>query len=106
MNNKSFLGILPLRSSDTRLNLNSLDLNELNVFRSKGINLIHLNVNSLLPKVDEIRYIAECTKAAVIRITESKLDESVFQSEAQKYNYDLLQYDKQKRWRCSVLYKK
>ena len=112
MNNKSFLGILPLRSGDTRLNSGpvdnnqSLDLNELNIFRSKGINLIHLNVNSLLPKVDEIRYIAERTKAAVIRITESKLDESVFQSEAQKYNYDLLRYDKQKRWRCSVLYKK
>ena len=46
-------------------------------------NLIHLNINSLLPKIDEIRYIAERTKAAVIGITESKLHESIFQSEIQ-----------------------
>ena len=39
------------------------------------IHLTHLNVNSLLPKIDEIRYVAERTKAAVIGVTESKLDE-------------------------------
>ena len=39
--------------------------------------------NSLLPKTDEIRYIAERTKAAVIGITESKLHESILQSEIQ-----------------------
>ena len=71
-------------------NNQSLHSNEWNVFRSKGIHLIHLNVNSLLPKIDEIRYIAERTKAAVIGITESKLDESIFQSEIQIDNYDLL----------------
>ena len=50
--------------------------------------------NSLLPKTDEIRYIAERTKAAVIGITESKLDESIFQSEIQIDNYDLLRCDR------------
>ena len=54
-------------------NNQSLHSNEWNVSRSKGIHLIHLKVNSLLPKIDEIRYIAERTKAAVIEITESKL---------------------------------
>ena len=52
--------------------------NEWNVFRSKGIHLIHLNVNSLLPKINEIHYIAEGTKAAVIGITESKLKNLFF----------------------------
>ena len=73
-----------------------LHSNKWNVFRSKGIQLIHLNINSLLPKVDEIRYIAECIKAAVIGITESKLGESIFQCEIQIDNYDLLQCDRNK----------
>ena len=100
MNNKSFLRILLLLSGDISLNPGpvynnqSLHSNEWNVFRSKGIHLIHLNVNSLLPKIDEIRYIAERTKAAVIGITESKLDESIFQSEIQIDNYDLLRCDR------------
>ena len=100
INNKSFLRILLLLSGDISLNPGpvynnqSLHSNERNVFRSKGIHLIHLNVNSLLPKIDEIRYIAERTKAAVIGITESKVDESIFQSEIQIDNYDLFQCDK------------
>ena len=71
-------------------NTQSLHSNEWNVFRSKEIYLIHLNFNSLLPKIDEICYMAERAKAAVIGITESKLDESIFQSEIQIDNYDLL----------------
>ena len=79
MNNKSFLRILHILSGDISLNPGPvcndqpLHSNEWNIFRSKGIHLIRLNVNSFLPKVDEIRYIAERTKAAVIGITESKL---------------------------------
>ena len=65
-------------------NNQSLHSNEWGVFRSKGIYLIHLHVNSLIPKIEEIRYIAEHTKAAVIGITEFKLDKSIFQSETQK----------------------
>ena len=100
INNKSFLRILLLLSGDISLNPGpvynnqSLHSNERNVFRSKGIHLIHLNVNSLLPKIDEIRYIAERTKAAVIGVTESKLNESIFQSEIQIDNYDLLRCDR------------
>ena len=75
-------------------NNQSLHSNEWNVFRSKGIHLIYLNVNSLLPKIDEIRYIAERTKAAVIGITGSKLGESIFQSEIEIGNYDLLRCDR------------
>ena len=83
INNKSFLRILLLLSGDISLNPGpvynnqSLNSNESNVFRSRGIHLIHLNVNSLLSNIDEIRYIAE-RKAAVIGVTESKLDESFF----------------------------
>ena len=87
-------------------NNQSLHSNEWNVYRSKGIHRIHLNIKSLLPKIDEIRQIAERTKAAVTGMTESKLDQSIFQSEIEIDNYDLLQCDSKKRWSCCVLYKK
>ena len=100
LHNKSFLRILLILSGDISLNPGpvynnqSLHSNKWNVFRSKGIHLIHLNVTSLLPKLDEIRYIAEGTKAAVIGIIESKLNKSIFQSEIQIDNYDLLRCDR------------
>ena len=47
-------------------NNQSLVSNERNVFKSKEVYLMDLKVNSHLPKIDEIRYIAEGTNAAVI----------------------------------------
>ena len=90
MNNKSFLRILLILSGDINLNPGPvynnqpLEPNKWNVFRSKGIHLIHLNVNSLFPKINEISYKAECTKTTVIGITEVKLDKSMIVN-----NYDL-----------------
>ena len=84
INNKCFLPILLILSGDISLNPEpfsnnqSLHSNEWNVFRSKGIHLIHLNVK-YPPKIDKICYIAERTKAALIGITESKLNKSIFQ---------------------------
>ena len=60
----------------------------------KKSNLIHLNVNKLFPKIDEIRYIAKHTKATLNGITESNLDKSIFQSEIQIDNYDLLPWNR------------
>ena len=68
--------------------------NEWNVFKAKGIHLIHLNVNSLLPKIDEIQYITVHTNAAVIGISESKLDETISQSGIQMSTNELLRCDK------------
>ena len=52
--------------------------NEWNVFKNRGLHFIHLNINSLLPKIEELHFIAKSTNAAVIGICESKLDASVF----------------------------
>ena len=68
--------------------------NECNVFKAKGIHLIHLNVNSLLPKLDEIRYVLARTHAAVIGISESKLDETIRLPEIQISNYELFKCDR------------
>ena len=54
-------------------------LNEWNIFKSRGLHFIHLNINCLLPKIEELRIIAKSTNAAIIGISESKLYESVFE---------------------------
>ena len=37
-----------------------------NIFQKRGMHFIHLNINSILPKIDEIRYIAKLTNATVL----------------------------------------
>ena len=81
-----------------------LDSNEWNIFKSKGIHLIHLNVNNLLPKINEICYIAGCPNVAVIGITESNLDESIFQLEIQIDNHNLLPCDRNRNSKGAACY--
>ena len=45
-----------------------------NIFNKHGLHMIHLNINSVLSKTDELRVIGKKSKAAVIGVTESKLD--------------------------------
>ena len=63
-------------------------------FSNRGLHLIHLNINSLLPKIDELRYIATRTHAAVISISESKLDSAIFDPEIYIENYEFLRFDR------------
>ena len=73
------------------------NLKEWNIFKIKGLHLLHLNVNSLLPKIDELRYIAKFSKAAIIGITESKLDNYILDSEIQIDNYQILRCDRNRK---------
>ena len=75
-----------LLSGDINLNPGPVTRHQLNdpkfeAFNKKGLHLIHLNINSLLPKVDELRNIAKYSNAAVIGITETKLGNTVYDSE-------------------------
>ena len=62
--------------------------------QQKGLHFLHININSLLSKKDEIRCIANKTKAAIIGITESKLDHTVPDSEVNFPGYDILRCDR------------
>ena len=46
-------------------------------FSNRGLHFLHINVNSLLSKIDELREIAKKSRAMIIGISESKLDKSV-----------------------------
>ena len=74
------------------------------VFNSRGFHFIHLNVNSLLPKIDELRNIAKLSNAAVIGISESKLDDCVISSEIPIDNYNTLRCDRNRHGTRVVYY--
>ena len=107
-NFNSYYRLLLLLSGDKSLNSGSrlnpchnlqtlLDDGEWGIFKHRGLHFLHLNFNSLLRKIDELRHIARLTNAAVIGISESKLDDSVLTSEIQIAEYDLLRCDRNKR---------
>ena len=60
------------------------------VFNKRGLHFIHLNINSVLSKIDELRIIANKSKASVIGITESKLDKTVLDGEINIDGYELV----------------
>ena len=99
-NLNSYLHLLILLSGDISLNPGPTHqhklqcLNEWNIFKSRGLHFIHLNINSLLPKIEELRIIAKSTNAAIIGISESKLDETVLEPQIETDNYKILRCDR------------
>ena len=73
--------------------------NERILFKAKGIHLTHLNLDTLLPKIDDIRYIVKRTNGTVIGISKPKLYETVLQSEIQISSYELLKCDRNRNGR-------
>ena len=65
---------------------------------------IHLNINSLLPKIEKLRIIAKSTDAAIIGISESKLDESVLEPEIPIDAYKILWCDRNRHGGCVASY--
>ena len=60
----------------------SINMSELNVdkdiwlpFKKRGLHFLHININSILSKIDELRHIAKLSNASVIGVSESKLDD-------------------------------
>ena len=102
-NLNSYFHLLILLSGDISLNSGPTHqhklqcLNEWNIFKSRGLHFIHFNINSLLPKIDELRIIAKSTNAAIIGISESKLDESVLEPEIEIDDYKILRCDRSRQ---------
>ena len=61
------------------------------------MHFIHLNINSILPKIDKIRYIAKLTNATVIGLSKTKLSKAILSSELEIEGYDLLRSDRSRR---------
>ena len=99
VNHESFFKYLLLLSGDINLNPGPKHSVEIandtwQPFKRRGLHLLHININSLLPKIDELSSIAKETNAAIIGVTESKLDDSILNEEIKIEGYDLLRCDR------------
>ena len=63
------------------------------------MHFIHLNINSFLPKIDEIRCVAKLTNDTVIGLSETKLGNTVLSGELEIEGYDLVRSDRSRRVR-------
>ena len=63
-------------------------------FNKRDLHQIHLNINNVLSKFDELRVIATKSGATVTGITESKLDETVLDGEINIDGYELIRSDR------------
>ena len=95
-NNNSYFNIILLLSGDISLNPGPTTLKNYSwdIFKKRGLHIIHLNINSLLPKIDEIRHIAKSSNLSVIGLSETKLDDSVFDAEINIEGYTLIRSDR------------
>ena len=56
--------------------------------------MMHANINSLLPKIEEISEILRETNISLLGITESKLDNSISDSEIAIEGYEIIRSDR------------
>ena len=63
-------------------------------FKNKGMHFLHLNINSLLPKIDEVRNFIKKANPAIIGFSESKLDNTILDSEIAIEGYVLIRLDR------------
>ena len=80
------------KSMPKERNMNGLEKFEM--FNNRGLHFIHVNINSLLPKIEEIRYIARSVNLSIIGFSETKLDFSVDDNEINIPGFNILRKDR------------
>lgn len=73
--------------------IENVNSNDWNLFKKRGLHLIQTKINSHLPKIDEVCYIAEVIKASMIGIYGAKMDDTILSNELEIDGYDLLRLD-------------
>ena len=63
-------------------------------FNNRGMHFLHLNVNSLLNKIEEVRQIVNASNVSIFGLTETKLGSSVYDSEISIAGYTLIPKDR------------
>ena len=64
------------------------------IFKQKGLHFIHLNCNSLLSKIEELRNFILSTSPHIICFSETKLDKSISDGEIAIENYSCVRKDR------------
>ena len=105
MRNKNkhlYLKMLLILSGDSNLSPGPVTIHQIKdrkfeVFTRNVLHFIHLNINSLVPKIDELRYIAKNSSSAVIGISKSKLDNTVYDPEVAIDGYNIVRNDRNRK---------
>ena len=66
-------------------------------FRNKDLHFVHLNINSLLPKIDELRELVKISNPTVIGITGTKIDNSISDSQNSIDGYCAIRRDRNRK---------
>ncbi len=66
-------------------------------FNTKGLHFVHLNIRSLLPKIDEIRCLLKNCKVGIFCLTETWLDSSVTNNEIKVDNSNVIRKDRNRQ---------
>ena len=96
----NFYQFVLLLSGDVSLNPGPVQISaavNVNIWEplnKKRLHFLHIYINRLLPKIDELECIANKTKATIIGITESKLDHNVPDLEVNLPGYEILRCDR------------
>ena len=90
--------LILLLSGDVNLNPGPTQTSKTwSVFKKRGLHFFRLNINSLPSKIEELRQIAKDTNSAVIRLSEMKVDKTIFDSEISIPNYSLITKDRNRK---------
>ena len=103
----TFYHFLILLSGDVSLNPGPTQYlpdndNKFQPFRKRGLHFLHINVNSLLSKIDELIDVVGHTK--ILGITESKFDSSVSDQEVNISGYSIFRSDRNRYGRDAACY--
>ena len=64
------------------------------MFKNKVLHFGHLNKNSILPKIEQLKSLLINSNISVLRITETKLDNTVNNEEVETKGYNLIRSDR------------
>ena len=93
-----FFRLILLLSGDINLNPCPTQISETwSVFKKRRLHFVHLNINSLPSKTEELRQIAKNTDSTVIGLSETKLDKTIFDSEVSIPNDSLTRKDRDRK---------
>ena len=97
-----FSGDISLNPGPNRTNHQLTE--NLKVFRNRGLHFLYLDINSLLPKIGDLREIVKASNATVVGITESKLDDSINDCEICIEGYNIIRRDQNTKGEDMVCY--
>ena len=82
----------------------SLNFENWALFLKKGLHFVHISINSLPPKIDELRYLTKLSNVSIIGIGETNLVACVSSSEIEIEGYEPLRIDRSRRGDCVACY--